>query len=108
MSKHFSRTEAANHVLAIMGDGSPIARQLAESVLAEPDWRQDPPKKSGTYWHWNGDSDCCANPVFVGWSGIEGDPTFVQVGQLGIKEAINCDEFGGWWMELRQPDRPCD
>lgn len=68
-------------------------------------WTQVPPVKSGTYWHWNGDDDCAPVPMFVGWSGPSG-PCFVQCGQLGIREAIDCDEYGGWWMPLPNPLTP--
>ena len=68
-------------------------------------WTESPPAEGGTYWHWNGDIDCAPLPMFVMWSGFSGK-CFVSMGQLGITEAVNCDEYGGWWMPLETPALP--
>jgi hypothetical protein len=101
----YDRKEAASHVLAMMGKYSPIVRVLAEEILAEPTWSEQPPMRSGTYWHWNGDSDSSPVPIFVMYSGTSGK-CFVSRGQLGLSDAINCDEFGGWWQEFPDPEKP--
>lgn len=33
---------------------------------------------------------------------------FISAGQLGIKEAIDCDQYGGWWKYLNWPKLPED
>lgn len=68
-------------------------------------WTQNPPTEQGTYWHWNGDEDCAPLPMFVLWSGHTGK-CFVSMGQLGIEHAIDCDQYGGWWMPLYAPPLP--
>ena len=68
-------------------------------------WTQTPPAEQGTYWHWNGDEDCAPLPIFVLWSGFSGK-CFVSCGQLGFKDAIDCDKYGGWWLPLYAPPLP--
>lgn len=80
-----------------------IGNRIATS--AEPEWSQQPPVRSGTYWHWNGDYDSGPLPIFVMWSGTNGK-CFVSMGQLGLTHAIDCDEYGGWWKELLDPALP--
>ena len=70
-----------------------------------PTWTQNPPTEQGEYWHWNGDEDCAPLPMFVLWSGHSGK-CFVSRGQLGIEHAIDCDQYGGWWMPLYAPPLP--
>lgn len=101
----FDRKEAANHIIFIMG-ASQIAKQLAESVLAEPEWTQNIPTESGCYWSWNGDVDSCPVHVFVSKSGGAPYTTFVMCGQLGLTEAVDCDKWGGWWKRIDMPDLP--
>jgi ribosomal protein L37AE/L43A len=71
----------------------------------EEDWTQDPPSECGNYWHWSGDPDSAPTPIFVLWSGTS-RKCFVTAGQLGLPEAIDCDEFGGWWKRLTAPGTP--
>jgi hypothetical protein len=101
----YDRKQAALHVLAMLEKSSPIARLLAEEVLSEPEWSQQPPVHGGTYWHWNGDYDSGPLPIFVMWSGTSGK-CFVSMGQLGLTHAIDCDKYGGWWKELPDPTLP--
>lgn len=68
-------------------------------------WTQTPPTEQGTYWHWNGDNDCAPLPMFVLWSGSD-NKCFVSQGQLGISHAIMCEDYGGWWMPLFEPELP--
>lgn len=74
---------------------------------ALPAWTQTPPALQGEYWHWNGDEDSAPLPMFVLWSGTSGK-CFVSRGQLGIEHAIDCDEYGGWWLPLYAPPLPND
>lgn len=68
-------------------------------------WRKKPPVEPGWYWHWNGDNDCCPVPMSILFS--DGRP-FITIGQLGITQPQWCDEYGGWWMRIREPATPCD
>lgn len=43
--------------------------------------------------------------MFIGGGGMSGK-CFVQMGQLGINVAIDCDKYGGWWMNLDDPPTP--
>lgn len=75
-------------------------------TIPEPHkWTQSPPTEQGTYWHWNGDTDCAPYPTFVLFSGFSGT-CFVCKGQLGLERAIDCDKYGGWWMKLDDPKVP--
>lgn len=68
-------------------------------------WTDSPPKLSGWYWWWNGDVDSEVLPVSVMYSGFS-CKCFVSRGQLGIDEARDVDEFGGWWTPCRIPEPP--
>lgn len=65
-------------------------------------WTTTPPTEQAWYWHWNGDHDCAPLPISVLYSGTSGK-CFVSMGQLGIKHAIDCDQYGGFWMKLERP-----
>jgi hypothetical protein len=69
------------------------------------EWSKEPPTEQGEYWHWNGDEDCAPFPMFVLFSGFSGK-CFVSRGQLGIERAIDCDQYGGWWMRVIAPAVP--
>lgn len=69
-------------------------------------WTEEPPKENGTYWHWNGCQSCAPVPMFVSGQGGMSGKCFITMGQLGITEAIDCDEWGGWWMKLETPAIP--
>lgn len=91
-------------------EGAGMARKLGETpgvaaVAVGSAWTQTPPAEQGTYWHWNGDEDCAPLPIFVLWSGFS-RKCFVSRGQLGIEHAIDCDQYGGWWMPLKAPPLP--
>lgn len=73
----------------------------------ELQWSQTPPSQSGFYWHWNGDEDSAVLPLTVMYSGASGK-CFVSIGQYGITEAVDCDQYGGWWAELKEPNAPTD
>lgn len=64
---------------------------------------EDPPSKQGWYWHWNGDKNCAPVPISVLIHGAGDRKCFVSMGQLGLTQAIECDEYGGWWMPLIPP-----
>jgi hypothetical protein len=57
------------------------------------------------YWHWNGDEDSAPIPTSVFLGGAKREP-FVTCGQLGLRHAIDCREYGGWWMPLIEPTTP--
>jgi len=80
-----------------------MSRKNEEQALAA--WTQTPPTEQGTYWHWNGDEDCAPVPMFVLWSGTE-SKCFVSAGQLGIKHAVMCEDYGGWWLKNQTPNIP--
>jgi len=71
----------------------------------EKDWTKTPPTEQGEYWHWNGDNDCSPLPMFVLFSGSTGK-CFVSSGQLGLTQAIDCEEYGGWWLRMIPPSVP--
>jgi hypothetical protein len=68
-------------------------------------WVKTTPTVQGWYWHWNGDEDSAPSPLSVLWSGTSGK-CFVSMGQAGISEAVDCDVYGGWWLELKVPETP--
>ena len=70
-----------------------------------PDWTQEPPTEIGLYWHWHGDPDASPVPLNIGFSGTSGKH-FVMMGQYGLTRAIDCDEYGGWWLRLHEPPVP--
>lgn len=70
-------------------------------------WTQQPPTEGGDYWHWCGDYDYAPNVMHISLSGTTGK-CFIQMGQLGFTRAVDCDEYGGWWMKLEQPELPVD
>jgi hypothetical protein len=67
------------------------------------EWTMEPPNQSGTYWHWSGDYDDAPFPLFIGMSAGN---SFVQWKQGGIEEPVDCNKFGGWWLELHDPTLP--
>ena len=62
-------------------------------------WTSRVPTKPGEYWNWNGDYDCAPVPMTVSKSGCD-DSCFVEMGQLGLTEAVDCDEQGGFWSKI--------
>lgn len=68
-------------------------------------WTQEPPVDQGEYWHWNGDVDYAPLPVSVLKSGSD-NKCFVARGQWGIEQAVDCEEFGGWWKRITTPVIP--
>lgn len=82
----------------------PILETLQEVYIAIG-WTIEPPKDGGWYWHWNGDNESGPLPFSIGYSGTTGK-CFVMMGQLGIERAVNCDEYGGWWMPIYDPKPP--
>ncbi|WP_321946607.1 hypothetical protein [Paraburkholderia sp. J10-1] len=65
-------------------------------------WSNGPPTKQGIYWHWTGDLDAKPIPLSVLWSGHSGK-CFVSIGQYGITQAIDCDEYSGYWQPAVEP-----
>jgi len=65
-------------------------------------WSKEPPSRQGLYWHWSGDLDAGPIPLSVMWSGFSGK-CFVSIGQYGITQAIDCDEYGGYWQPAIEP-----
>lgn len=74
-------------------------------ALITADWAQTPPTLQAWYWHWSGDEDDAPVPTSVIYSGFS-KKCFVSAGQLGIKQAIDCDEYGGWWLLMVEPTTP--
>lgn len=79
------------------------AQAKAETVVEA--WTKEPPTESGEYWHWTGCPNSGPLPMFVSRSGSTGK-CFVTRGQLGLTEAIDCDEYGGWWLAMKSPALP--
>ncbi len=84
-------------------------RRIALTARATPEpsceWTQDVPTRQDTYWHWDGDEDSAPLPYHVLWSGTS-NKCFVSYGQYGLDRAIDCDEFGGWWLPCPTPKTP--
>lgn len=68
-------------------------------------WTQAPPTEQAWYWHWNGDEDCAPFPLSVMWSGTA-MKCFVAIHQLDAGTPHWCDEYGGYWLLMREPDVP--
>ena len=68
-------------------------------------WSDKPPTEQGWYWHWNGNPEARPVPTSVLFSGSR-NACFVSAGQLGLKEAVFCDQYGGYWLPLVEPDVP--
>lgn len=64
-------------------------------------WTKEVPTEQGLYWNWDGSRDSSPLPFFVMWSGTT-RTCFVSRGQLGIREAVDCDKFGGWWCPVQK------
>lgn len=69
------------------------------------DWSPEPPTEQGWYWHWNGDPECNCLPTSVLFSGTS-RKCFVSGGQLGLTKAVDCDEYGGYWLPMIAPNLP--
>jgi hypothetical protein len=80
-----------------------LQQEMADDGECESPWSKDVPTEQGEYWHWDGDVDSRPLPLFVLKSGAD-NKCFVARGQLGIKEVIDCDKFGGYWSKL--PEYP--
>lgn len=78
---------------------------MARTPKPEMKWTQDPPTIGDWYWHWSGDEDDSPIPTSVQWSGFSGK-CFVSCGQLGLGQAIDCDQYGGWWHPMEAPILP--
>lgn len=74
----------------------------AQADQDAPNWSKEPPTEQGEYWNWDGDEDHAPMIYHVLWSGTA-KKCFVSMGQYDIKNAIWCDEFGGWWLKIEQP-----
>jgi len=85
----------------------PLLEQLEqlEELYAKIGWTDNAPTSQGWYWHWTGDDDCGPVPISVLYSGTTGN-CFVSMGQLGIDRAIDCNQYGGWWMPIYDPKVP--
>lgn len=66
-------------------------------------WSAEPPTEQGWYWHWDGVEYSSPVPISVLYSGSTRS-CFVSAGQLGITQAIDCSDYLGFWMPMRQPD----
>lgn len=101
--ENLNNNELPHAALAPINGPRPSGLSVAQG--SAPTWTQNPPTEQGRYWHWNGDEDCAPLPMFILWSGHTGK-CFVSRGQLGIEHAIDCDQYGGWWMPLYAPPLP--
>lgn len=75
---------------------------VTENSVRPKVWGKAAPTEQGWYWHWNGDPGCSPVPMSVLWSGTT-KRCFVSAGQLGINRAIDCAEYGGYWMPMQEP-----
>lgn len=76
----------------------------SESGLREAagSWTQDAPTEQDWYWHTFGPGE----PIFPISVLIHGGGTrkcFVSAGQLGLSRAVECTEYGGYWMRMIKP-----
>lgn len=114
-------SEMAWYYEAALKDGHEsyeLGRRLQESGLlelahggveepqnSESSWFDTPPTEQGFYWHWSGSLDDAPVVLSVLYSGTN-KQCFVSAGQYGIKNAIYCDKYGGWWAECKPPELP--
>lgn len=75
------------------------------SQYSENAWSDDPPTEQGFYWHWSGSLDDAPVVLSVLYSGTN-KQCFVSAGQYGLKKAIYCNKYGGWWAECKPPELP--
>lgn len=75
------------------------------NIQAVIQWSAEPPTEQGWYWHWWNVESGGPVPIIVLYSGTS-DTCFVSMGQLGIERAIDCAEYGGFWMPLVAPEVP--
>ena len=82
--------------------------QISENILIagifSGRWTDRPPTEQGWYWHWNGDMEDSPFPLSIMYSGTD-EKCFVSIGNNGIDTAINCDEYGGYWQPLVEPNK---
>ena len=67
-------------------------------------WTREVPALQRWYWHWSGEEDDAPLPTSVFLDGQ--DKPFVTCGQLGLRHAIDCEEYGGWWHPMKEPSTP--
>jgi hypothetical protein len=79
--------------------------EFCPCVESASPWSEEPPTEQGWYWHWNGDSDSKPIPTSVLYSGTS-NTCFVSIGQLGIVEATDCSQYGGFWSAMEAPAVP--
>jgi len=80
------------------------ARSLVTRLNEESTgWAQTAPTEQGIYWHWSGDPDTTAFPLFVMWSGTERK---CFVARNSMDATPWCDELGGYWSAIREPAVP--
>lgn len=76
----------------------------AENLLVgETGWSQQPPTEQGDYWHWTGNPDDAPFIHHVMWSGTA-QKCFIS--KATISTTPFCDEYGGWWKRIVQPQTP--
>lgn len=81
-----------------------FAPALVKAVLdGEPDWTEEPPTEQGWYWHWNGSPDDAPIICSVMASGTNGKCFCRTSGSI---PAPWCEDVGGWWKKIIQPDLP--
>lgn len=68
-------------------------------------WTKELPTEQAWYWWWNEHTDDAPVPISVMYSGTS-KKCFVATGQMGIKQAMDCDKFGGMWMRIDEPAQP--
>jgi len=82
-----------------------LARGGIENQQTDTTWSDTPPTEQGFYWHWSGSLDDAPVVLSVLYSGTN-KQCFVSSGQYGIKNAIYCDKYGGWWAQGKPPELP--
>lgn len=108
--------EALREIYMLCGHGDPSdgeGTSPAEVVdglihfLAGGRWTKELPSESGSYWYWNGDSDCSPVHIEIMWSGTT-KSCFAPANQWGWTRHQDVEEMGGWWMPLNTPQPPTD
>lgn len=72
--------------------------------LIQPEWLKTPTCQ-GLWWHWNGDDDDAPIPLEILRDETKGC-FFVSAMQYGLGHAMDCEDYGGWWLRAEVPQIP--
>lgn len=93
----------AEALARLRGESQPASAPAAPPRSdGQEQWSSEPPTTQGWYWHLMNVDESRPLPVSVLFSGTSGK-CFVSAGQLGLTRAIDCDEYGGWWLPCNPP-----